>query len=104
MIDIDKQRLSQFVDQDGKIIISDDMPDDLKSAIKYMNDNNVNLFENIDVNFVEDEDSSDEEENYDTVSLNSLEDEDSYGEEIDEVDDLSDETDDSSLQDLDNLF
>ena len=46
MITVDdnmKQRLSRFLDSDGKIMISDDMPDDLKSAIRFLNANNVNL-------------------------------------------------------------
>ena len=102
MVDIDKQKLSQFIDQDGKIIISDDMPDDLKSAIKFMNDNNVGLFENIDVNFIDDEESEGVEETYDNISLDDA----SEGSEVnfEEEDDLNDDADDSSLQDLDNLF
>lgn len=50
MITIDdntKNKLSQFLDSDGHIIISDDMPEDLKMAIKYMNDNNINLLSEI---------------------------------------------------------
>lgn len=44
MDDALKQKLSQFVDNEGKLIIQDDMPQDLKDAIKYLNDNNVNIF------------------------------------------------------------
>ena len=44
MDDALKQKLSQFVDNEGKLIIQEDMPDDLKDAIKYLNDNNVNIF------------------------------------------------------------
>lgn len=50
MITIDdntKNKLSQFLDSTGHIIISDDMPEDLKNAIKYMNDNNINLLSQI---------------------------------------------------------
>lgn len=50
MITIDdetKRKLNEFIDVDGKIIIADSMPDDLKAAIKYLNDNNVNLFSHI---------------------------------------------------------
>ena len=103
MVDIDKQKLSQFIDQDGKIIISDDMPDDLKSAIKFMNDNNVGLFENIDVNFIDDEESEGVEETYDNISLSDASEDGGVSFE-EEEDDLNEETDDSSLQDLDNLF
>ena len=44
MDDTLKQKISQFVDNEGKLIVQDDMPDDLKDAIKYLNDNNVNIF------------------------------------------------------------
>ena len=44
MDDALKQKLSQFVDNEGKLIVQEDMPQDLKDAIKYLNDNNVNIF------------------------------------------------------------
>ena len=42
-----KAKLGQLIDSDGKVIISDDMPEDLKGCLKYINDNNINIFGNI---------------------------------------------------------
>ena len=102
----DKERLKQFLDEDGKIIITEDMPDDLKQAINYMNENNINLLEKRQHVSFDDDDDMDEidDSNDDSFDLSSdveFEDEDA---EEPENDNLSDETDESSLQDLDNLF
>ena len=51
--DINK-KLASFMDTDGKIILTDDMPSDLKAAINYLNENNVNLFTNINEDEFED--------------------------------------------------
>ncbi len=40
-----KKQMSQYLDSDGKIMITDDMPDDLKSAINYINANNINVLD-----------------------------------------------------------
>ena len=101
----DKERLKQFLDEDGKIIITDDMPDDLKQAINYMNENNINLLEKRQHVSFDDEDTDEiddsDDESFDLSSEVEFEDEDA--EEV-ENDNISDEADESSLQDLDNLF
>lgn len=47
MVTIDnetKERLSQFIDPNGRLVISEDMPSDLKAAISFLNSNNINIF------------------------------------------------------------
>ena len=104
----DKETLKRFLDEDGKIIITEDMPDDLKNAINYMNENNINLLEKRqhvsfdDEDLDEDYDDSDDE-SYDISSDVVIEDDEA--DDSDSLNDnLSDEADESSLQDLDNLF
>lgn len=96
-------KLNGLTDDDGKIIVTDDMPDDLKAAINYLNDNNISLFSGPDPQaYVEDyepdpfapdyvDDSSDIESDLDEE----LED--------DEEDDLE-EDDETSVEGLDDIF
>lgn len=100
MVDISKEQLGKLLDSDGKIMISDDMSDDLKAAINYLNSNNVGLFSPhgayADVEEEEPdlfaEDGSDENEEIEDT------------EEIEE-DDLEETSDgDSDIEDLNNLF
>ena len=70
--DTTKQRLSRFIGSDGKIIVSDDMPDDLKAAINYMNSNNISLLSEVDP--LADEEESDDDDSaggYSTENLSS---------------------------------
>ena len=48
MIKIDeraKELLSKYVGPDGKLIIDESLPDDIKESFQYFNDENVNILE-----------------------------------------------------------
>lgn len=110
MDDALKQKLSQFVDIEGKLIIQDDMPEDLKDAIQYLNDNNVNIFApndpEADQEFVEvfSEDISPDELAYNANDQAGVNEE--INVEIDNtgVDYIDENVDDNKLDDLENLF
>jgi hypothetical protein len=100
------EKLARFVDENGKIIVSDDMPDNLKSAIDYLNRNNVGFFDEIVDDYNDDLD-ADEENEFSEV----LDDDDDIDsdEELDdeeesEDDILESESGSSDLSDLSNLF
>ena len=98
--------LAQFMDENGKIIISDDMPADLKEAINYLNENNVNLFTKIDdVEVSELDDDEDLEDELDLDDDSDEEDDlDDDFELDDDLDDDLDENDSSNVEELNNLF
>ena len=101
--------LSGFMDVDGKIIISDNMPDDLKEAITFLNDNNINLFTKIEDYEIDDlnKDDLDEDElDEDDLDEDDLDEDDLDEDDLDE-DDLDDEglgSASSNVDDLNNLF
>ncbi|MBR3230384.1 MAG: hypothetical protein IKF91_06135 [Bacilli bacterium] len=70
--------LNKFTNPEGKLIVTDDMSDDLKEAIEYINENNLDIF-NTDLE--EEPLLSDEE-------LDSLENEEEYQEDLDESNEL----------------
>ncbi|MBR3362871.1 MAG: hypothetical protein IKG40_02980 [Bacilli bacterium] len=90
-----KEKLKQFVGQDGKIIITDDMPDDLKAAINFLNENDVDIFSpnTIDSESFEpevDEETEEDEELEETGGI------DNY--------DFDDEVDDTEIEELDDFL
>ena len=94
--------MSELVDVDGKIVITEDMPEDLKIAINYLNKNNIGLFDKI-----EDDDDVDIEDALDngSIDVDSLPDSEIDDDLDDGEDDLDDSSDSSSdLNDLNNLF
>lgn len=80
-----------------KIPITDDMPDDLKAAIKFLNDNNASLHPpKPDMHVLDGITYHDDM--FDSVSDDELE-------EVEIVDDLSEEDiSDENIEDLENLF
>lgn len=104
MIDIPKEKLKNFLDQDGKIMLSDDMPDDLKAAINYLNDNNISLFSPNDPladakDVIKNNPSDDEyDEDSDSESYDDTEDE------IEEIEDIEDDDEDFDSSDLEDIF
>ena len=103
MVTIDnntKEKISQFVDPSGKLIISDDMPSDLKAAINFLNSNNINIFSENDPSA----DMPDDEELVDDESEN-LEIEDESNIIMDSnIDYLKNEEENVDLKDLEDLF
>lgn len=98
-MDETKQKLMRFIDSDGKIVVTDDMPADLKAAINYLNQNNVSLFSK-----VNDEDDGID---YDEDNVPSIDDEeldDDSNEELEDSDDEIEETEDLNVQDLNDIF
>ena len=111
MDDALKQKLSQFVDNEGKLIIQEDMPDDLKDAIKYLNENNINIFAlNDPMADDETEEVFTEEITPEDLAYNAT-DQAGVNEEIvvegvsdSEEDYINEDVDDSQLSDLENIF
>lgn len=63
-----KETLKKYADADGKLKITDDMPDDLKEAINYFNENNIDIFNTDFDNMAVDKlDDSEESEDLDSV-------------------------------------
>ena len=94
---------SNMMDENGKIIISDNMPDDLKMAINYLNENNVNLnskIEEYDLDDDLDDDLIDDVDN--DLDDNLTDDEDNDLD--DDLDDSKVEGESSNLDDLNSLF
>lgn len=60
--DYTKKLVTELMDENGKIMIVDSMPDDLKRAIKSINDNNIDIFSTTPVEEVEELEEADEEE------------------------------------------
>ncbi len=105
MITVDdntKAKLNGLTDGDGKIMVSDDMPDDLKAAIKYLNDNNISLFsESNPEAYVEDYEPDPFAPGY--VDDSSSEDDSETFDDTD--DDLEDDEDEEvSVEDLESMF
>ena len=52
-----RQKISSFVGPDGKIVMSDEFPDDLKNVINYLNANNINILDttNLDADIIDEE-------------------------------------------------
>lgn len=112
MITVDeetKKKLGQLIDSDGKVIISDDMPEDLKDCLKYLNDNNINLLSPNPDAYIEDyepdpfapdfQDSEDDEE-----ILNEDEEDSEDEEDYDDEEETEDLVDENAINDLESLF
>lgn len=57
-----KQKYAKYVGPDGKLIINDSLPDELKETFQYFNDNNINILElNIDDTIFSEDDEEKEE-------------------------------------------
>lgn len=54
-----KALLKEFVGEDGQFLITESMPDDLKEALKFYNENNIDVFS--DSADLDEEDDDDEE-------------------------------------------
>ena len=103
--------MNQLIDEDGKIKISDGMSDDLKSAIKFLNENNIGLFDEID-----DSDALNEEEENEESSVSLFHNgagipgmpsgvsDDTPSEPVVQEDDLKEDGDESDLDDLNSMF
>ena len=105
--DTTKSKLSGLLDSDGKITITEDMPEDLKECIKYLNDNNIGLFSESDSSaYIDDSEADPFAPGYvDTVSDNDFEDVETIGDETDTEELLDDnDIDDSQAEDLNDLF
>ena len=104
MIDIPKEKLKSFIDQDGKIILSEDMPDDLKAAINYLNNNNISLFSPngplADAKNVIKDNPSDDEYDEDSDDESYIDDDD----EIEEIEDIIDDDEEFDSSDLEDIF
>ena len=105
--DTTKSKLSGLLDSDGKINITEDMPEDLKECIKYLNDNNVSLLSESDPSVYEAEDEADPfAPGYvDTVNDSDFEEVNTSSSEENEDELLDDDdVDDSQADDLNNVF
>lgn len=99
-----KAKLGQLIDSDGKVIISDDMPDDLKGCLKYLNDNNISLFGSNPDAYVEDFEPDPFAAGFQDDETGSAEIDDEAEDEVEEEEDFDDSIDDNSVEDLDNVF
>lgn len=84
------------------IPIDENMPDKLKTAINYLNENNISLTDKIDVNknFDDSDDDMDDEDFDGYISEEDLED----SETIDDDDEIIEEDENVDLSDLDSIF
>lgn len=99
-----KRAYAKYVGPDGKLIIDDSLPDDMKEAFQFFNDKGINILEmnindedsesNADIEILE-EDSDDDSLIEDDID-DSLEEEDSS--------DIVEDDSDVNLDDLNNLF
>ena len=99
-----KAKLGQLIDSDGKVMISDDMPEDLKGCLKYLNDNNVSLFSSNPDAYVDDFEPDPfaagfQDAESDTEVVDDEEDDD-----VEEEEEVDDNVDDNAVEDLDNVF
>lgn len=108
-----KARLSKLTDPDGKIVITDDMPEDLQECIKFLNDNNVSLTSGSDPEaYMDDEEADPFAPGYvDSIadSADSVDDDsDDVADDSDDVADDSDdddeELDEEDVAELDDVF
>ena len=97
MIDINKENLKKHLDSNGKLISSDDMPEDLKAAIDYLNSRNID-FSKTDI--IDDEEEDDDEE-YEDEEFS-----DEIGEDEEDMDfvEETNSSNDSSIDDLNSIF
>lgn len=90
-----KEVYSKYIGPDGKLIIDDSVPENLRETFKYFNDNDINILElNVERNYTTlDEDLEPE-----------MDDDDDMSEENEEID-ILDEDDESDVEDeLDDFF
>ena len=101
-----KAKLGQLIDSDGKVIISDDMPEDLKGCLKYINDNNINLFSTNPDAYVEDYEPDPFAPGFQDPEADSevLDEEDDGEEETEEEEEEEDLVDDNAVNDLESVF
>ena len=95
-----QQSLGKLLDSNGKVIVTDDMPDDLKAAINYLNDNNINILSPSDslADADEEEENDDDFEEFDSDFESSEIDENLIEIEDEEIED------ESTIQDLNDIF
>ena len=99
-----KSKLSGLLDSDGKITITDDMPEDLKECINYLNDNNISLLSDPNPEAYKDDIEPDifAPGYVDTVTDSDFEDVDTTSSEEELLDD--EDVDDSQADDLNDVF
>ena len=105
MVDIPKEDLKKIMDANGKLMTNDSMPDDLKEAINWLNDHNVNVLEPmVEQNFeMEPEPDSEEEDDFMDGSDYVVDDYDYDSDvSIDEINDT--DLSDDEASDLNDLF
>ena len=98
-----ENRLGTLLDSDGKIKISDDMPEDLKAAISYLNANNIGLFDPVSPLADEDLNIDSELEVEEDVNVDEEDSEEEISEDEDEASDSIVE-EDVDIGDLEELF
>ena len=100
-----KAKLGQLIDSDGKITITDDMPDDLKGCLKYINDNNINIFGSNPDAYVEDFEPDPFAPGFKDAEEDSadVEEDDEETEEEEEAEE-ADSVDEEAVADLDSVF
>lgn len=80
-----KKKYAKYVGPDGKLIIDDSLPEEVKESFQYFNDNNINILElNVDDNITSEYDEEEEEL-------------------LDESDDYADEIIDENSENFDNV-
>ena len=96
-----KSVLQKFTDSNGKLIATEDMSDELKEAINYINENNID-FNNIDL---DEEPLLPDEEQESKEDMDTETDSDSLDDELEELEpydesELAEELDDTEVEDL----
>lgn len=91
-----KAKYAKYVDANGRLIIDDSLPEDVKKAFNYFNSRNINIMNlNVDDDIIDlpEEEISESDDDLDDIMLDN-----------DDSDDLFDDDDDVNLDDLNNLF
>ena len=101
-----RKKVSSLVGPDGKMVIPDDFPDDLKEVITYLNRNNINILDttNLDDGIVDEENDADinsDDDDYDDMDDDMTDD---IEEETITTNHISDEISDSNIDELNDLF
>ena len=95
-------------DSEGKILIDESMPEDLKQAIAFVNEHNIDLFNN-NIDQVTPEELADEEEEVDldfSAGVDDAEDDDTEFSQVEKIDllDIDDNISEDELDDLNEFI
>ena len=98
-----KSIYAKYVGADGKVIIQDFFPDELKEAFQHFNDNNINILEmNIDPSTIGNHNPESESEQ--EIDLDDVVDDIDIDGGVDIVDDIDEDDSDVDMSDLDSIF